>query len=189
MKTMQQSAMKTKPTDYPSLYAIIGFKNENELEHYTEIAWNFIYSNLWMHSIFSSKEIQTAKEKIAIILSEGKTVRKSFLEFCQRIILSRQHIESLNYECLSFPSLWLDLDNPNGYVASKNWYKEIKNVRKSLPEYQSEVKALAEAVLDCSNEPTESNIKFWRRYFIDKNKPVLLNMFLINLLYQQYNFR
>lgn len=186
---MQQSAMKTKPIGHPNLYAIIGFKSENELEQYTETAWNFIYSSLWMHSIFSAKEIQAAKERISIILSNGKTVRKSFLEFCERVILSRQHIQNLDYECLSFPSLWLDLDNSNGYAATKDWYKEIKNVRKYLPEYQSGVKALAEALLDCSSDPSENNIKFWRRYFIDKNEPVLLTMFLLNLIHQQYNFR
>lgn len=181
--------MKTQPTGSPSLYAIVGFKKHaNDLERYTEIAWNFVYSSLWMHSVFSSKEIQAAKDKITLILCKGKSIHKSFFEFCQRVILSRQHINSLDYECLSFPSLWLDIANSNGYAASKDWYNEIKLVRKSLPGYLSEIKGLAEAVLDCCNEPTEENIKFWRGYFIEKEKPVLLNMFLVNLLHQQYNF-
>ncbi len=190
MKQMQQSTLKTQPPDSSHLYAIVCIKKyANDLERYTEIAWNFVYSSLWMHSVFSSKEIHAAKEKITLILCKGKNIQKSFFEFCQRVILSRQHINNLDYECLSFPSLWLDIANSNGYAASKDWYNEIKDVRKSLPEYLSEIKALADAVYDCSKEPTEDNIKFWRGYFIEKEKPVLLNMFLVNLLHQQYNFR
>ena len=48
-------------------------------------------------------------------------------------------------------------------------------------------KALAEAVLEFSEEPTIQNFQYWRRYFIDRETPGLLNLFQVTAIQQLCN--
>ena len=87
---------------------------------------------------------------------------------------------------MPLPSVWFDRNNEFGFTGTKEWYAQIKNVRASLPAYKEEIKALAEAVLEYSEEPTLQNFAYWRSYFIEKGTPGLLNLFQIAAINQQY---
>ncbi len=87
----------------------------------------------------------------------------------------------------SLPSVWFDKDNQNGFIGTRSWFQEIKAIRESLPNYKQEIKALAEAVLEFSDEPSIKNYQYWRQYFIDKGTPGLLNLFQITAIQQLCN--
>ena len=132
-------------------------------------------------------EIREAKYYIKDLLLTAKNPRKSFLNFCQRVILARQNAQSLNTDFLALPSLWLDAENVEGFAMTKEWLQAIKSIRYSLPHYRVEIKALAEAVLEFSEEPTPKNFNYWRAYFIEHEKPILLHLFGVYCSNQQFN--
>jgi len=173
---MRQHSKKIKQTYHPTLKVVKGYKEQQaDLSHLVDTAWTFAYSSLWNCSLFSTKEIDAAKESIREFLLLSKTPRTAFLSFCQRVLLARYYLDKGNI----LPSVWLDRKNGNGFASTKQWYNEIKTLRESLPHYKTEIKALAEAVLEYSEEPTPQNFYYWKNYFIEKQTPGLLTLFQV----------
>lgn len=152
---------------------------ETQITKLVKTAWNFAYSSLWNCTQFSSKEINVSKEKIEEYLLLARNPEKAFLVFCQRVLLARQYVNKNAARFVPLPSLWLDRNYEYGFAGTKTWYDEIKAVRDSLPAYKAELKALAEAALEFSEQPTTQNYQYWRQYFIDKQMPGLLNLFQV----------
>lgn len=185
---MRSNTMKAETISKPSLRVIKGYLNTNaEVQQLVDSAWNFAYNALWGMTIFSSKEIETSKARIYEYLTLSKISRKAFLSFCQRVLLARQYITQVKGRYIPLPSVWFDKDNANGFVVTRKWFSEIKAVRESLPNYKQEIKALAEAVLEFSDEPSIKNYQYWRQYFIDKGTPGLLNLFQVTAIQQLCN--
>lgn len=181
------STTSLQTSNIPELKAIKGALFETSpIENLVSAAWNFAYSSLWNSTQFSAKEIRTAKEKIEEYFSLAKSPRNAFLSFCQRVLLARQYVNGLKGRYMPLPSVWFDKNNEYGFVGTKDWYTQIKTVRTSLPNYKEEIKALAEAVLEYSEEPTLQNFTYWRSYFIEKGTPGLLNLFQVAAINQQY---
>ncbi|HEY6914609.1 MAG TPA: hypothetical protein VI413_08035, partial [Paludibacter sp.] len=84
------------------------------------------------------------------------------------------------------PSLWFNPENEKGFAGTKQWYRKVYEARQSLPNYKIELKALAEAVLEVSTEPTQNNFHYWKNYFIERKTPGLLSLFLITVANQQF---
>lgn len=176
-----------RSSNIPELTAIKGGQFQTQpTEHFVHAAWNFAYSSLWNSTQFSAREIRTAKEKIEEYFLLAKNPRNAFLTFCQRVLLARQYVNSNKGRYMPLPSVWFDRVNEFGFVGTKNWYAQIKAVRNSLPAYKEELKALAEAVLEYSDEPTLQNFTYWRTYFIEKGTPGLLNLFQVAAINQHY---
>jgi hypothetical protein len=186
---MKQAAAKKFSDPSPIFNVIKGllFDEKESSDNLVDIAWQFAYSTLWNNHVFSSIEKNEAKVYIKEWLAKSKKPDKAFINFCQRIILARQNIHALNTDYLSLPSLWFDLDNGDGFAITKEWLYELKAIRHSLPQFKIEVKALAEAVLEFSEEPTSENFQYWRNYFIDRQEPILLNIYTVFCANQQFN--
>ena len=159
---------------------------ETSIEQLVDAAWNFAYSSIWNSTQFSQREVRSAKEKIEEYFTLSKSVRRAFVSFCQRVLLARQYVTSQKGRHMPLPSVWFDKNNEYGFAGTRDWYAQIKAVRTSLPAYKEEIKALAEAVLEYSEEPTQQNFNYWRSYFIDKGTPGLLNLFQIAAINQHY---
>jgi hypothetical protein len=170
-----------------SLKAIKGFKKDTPaLAALSRTAWLFASSIRWNSTHVSTIEIEASKEKIKEYLRLSRDPRKAFLAFCQRIVLAQGPFADDQGNCLFLPSAWLDRRNKAGFAATKPAYDEIKKVRASLPQYYRELKALAEAVLEFSEEPTQKNFQYWKSYFRERKVPGLLELFqvyAINFLY------
>lgn len=185
---MRQQALRNQKTTRPMMRVVKGLKDtQTELAPLVNTAWNFAYSSLWNCTQFSQKEIDTAKEKIEEYLRLAKHPEKAFSIFCQRVLLTRYYISKNSNRYVPLPSVWLDRTNENGFAGTKAWYDEIRSVRESLPNYKNELKAMAEAVLEFSEEPTIQNYQYWRKYFIDKQTPGLLSLFQVVAIQQLCN--
>lgn len=152
---------------------------------YVNTAWNFAYSALWNTVKFSMKEIELAKQKIAVHL-HSENPEKTLLAFCQRVLLARDYITKNPGRYIPLPSVWLDDKNKLGFSGTQQWYDKITTIRGSLPAYKTGIKALAEAVLEVSKDPSRGNYEYWRSYFIERNTPGLLNLFQIATVQQLY---
>jgi len=184
---MTQSTTSLQNSNTPELKAIKGSLFQTApSENLINAAWNFAYSSLWNSTQFSAREIRTSKEKIEEYFTLAKNPRNAFLSFCQRVLLARQYVNQAKGRYMPLPSVWFDKNNEYGFAGTKDWYAEIRLVRSSLPNYKEEIKALAEAVLEYSEEPTLQNFTYWRSYFIEKGTPGLLNLFQVAAINQQY---
>ena len=182
-----QTAEKLR-TDRPTMRLVKGMNDQQTvLAPLINAAWNFAYSSLWNSTQFSQKEIETGKEKIAEYLKLAKHPARAFSIFCQRVLLARYYVSKNSSRYIPLPSVWLDKDNSTGFAGTKAWYEEIKSVRESLPNYKNELKAMAEAVLEFSEEPTVQNYQYWRKYFMEKQTPGLLNLFQVVAIQQLCN--
>jgi hypothetical protein len=159
---------------------------ENQQALLINTAWNFAYTALWNAVQFSSREIEKAKQQIADWLqSENK--EKTFIAFCERVLLARQYVNRNAGRYIPLPSVWLDCNNKLGFAGTQKWYDNIRTIRESLPGYKTEIKALGEAILELSKEPSADNYRYWRTYFMDHQKPGLLNLFQAAASQQLYN--
>jgi hypothetical protein len=171
------------------LHAIKGglLQPQQQLANLVNAAWNFAYSSLWNSSQFSQTEAENAKEKIATFLQLFKDYEKGFSVFCQRVLLARYYVSKNSSRYIPLPSIWLDKENATGFAGTKTWFEDVKKVRTSLPNYKQEIKAMAEAVLEFSQEPTVQNYQYWRTYFMDREATGLLNLFQVVAIQQLCN--
>lgn len=185
---MRHSALKRERAFKSTMRVVKGMNEAKpELTPLITAAWNFAYSSLWNSTQFSQKEIDTAKEKIAEYLRLAEHPAKAFSIFCQRVLLARYYVSKNASRYIPLPSVWLDRNNATGFAGTKAWYDEMKAVRESLPNYKNELKAMAEAVLEFSEEPTIQNYQYWRKYFIEKETPGLLSLFQVVAIQQLCN--
>jgi len=163
-----------------TLRVIKGFKKDNpEVTVLSHTAWLFASSILWNSTAFSTLEAEAATEKIKEFLKLSSNPRKGFLTFCQRIALAPILMGDIAEQTLVLPSIWLDRRNKEGFGGTKAEYDRIRKVRASLPHYFRDVKALAEAVLEFSEEPTGKNYRYWKSYFSDRQARGILEFFQI----------
>jgi hypothetical protein len=130
--------------------------------------------------------MKTAKEMIKQMLVSSKTPVKTYKAFCQRVLLARQYVNSNPNRYIPLPTIWLDTENPTGYAGTQIWFDNIQDIRASLPNYKTELKAFAEAILEMSEEPTTENFQYWRNYFIDNKATGLLTLFLCTIANEQF---
>lgn len=175
---MQQTMINRKTKKRPLLRAVkVDPSMRTRMSHLVNTAWNFAYSSLWNCNQFSTKEITASKEKIEEYLRAAANPEKAFRAFCERVLLARYSLLKKVDSGITLPSVWLDKNNASGFGGTKPLYDEIKGVRESIPAYKAELRALAEAALEFSEEPTTQNYHYWRQYFIDRDTPGLLSLF------------
>ena len=187
---MKQQAVrrrvKTTMRVVKSLKAVTAPNPNEATEKLVNSAWNFAFTALWNNSVFSKTEIATAKASISEFLAAFKDKERGYSIFCQRVLLARQYVMAQPNRFIPLPSLWLDKNNITGFAGTKEWYNNIKAVRISLPNFKTELRAFAEAVLEMSQDPTNANFHYWRNYFIEKKTTGLLSLFLQTIANEQF---
>jgi hypothetical protein len=155
-----------------------GKQADNALDKLASTAWIFLQAALWNCTKFSTKEQTLTQEKIRDFLRRDKEPRQAFVAFCERALLAKLSLVKSSGGP-SLPSAWLNGDNTRGFAGTSSAYKQVKTLRESLPHYKYEWKALTEAVLEFSEEPTASNYRYWTDYFIEKQAAGLLQLFQV----------
>ncbi|HEX9510607.1 MAG TPA: hypothetical protein VF939_08990, partial [Puia sp.] len=155
-----------------------GKEEGGELPKLAGIAWIFVSSALWNCTQFSTLEKQAAQKKITRYLRLSLNCRRAFLAFCERVLLAKLCLPK-GPGSLTLPSVWLDRRHAKGFSETRTAYRQVKALRKSLPLYKYEWKALAEAVLDFGEDPTAENFRYWKNYFTEKQAPGLLQLFQV----------
>jgi hypothetical protein len=157
------------------------------MQHLLGAAWNLAHTALWQTAIFSATEINTARELIKEELATAPDAYKAYLAFGERVLLARHYLSKGRNRYVPLPSLWLHPNNAKGYRGTAAWHQKILEVRASLPVYKIELRALAEGVLELTEEPTVQNFLYWKHYFIEKRAPGLLQLFLSVLANGHYS--
>jgi hypothetical protein len=186
MKVQRKKVGIKNTTTLRVVKSVRGIMPATNTQKLANTAWSFAYTALWNNAVFSANEVAIAKEMIKQILVSGKTPVKNYNAFCQRVLLARQYVNSHPNRYIPLPTIWLDGNNATGYVGTQIWYDNILEIRASLPNYKTELKAFAEAILEMHEEPTSQNFHYWRNYFIDNKTTGLLTLFLSTVANQQF---
>jgi hypothetical protein len=144
----------------------------------SETCWVLTYTALWNTSIFSETETEKAREFIFHYLITSDNAYKAYINLSQRVLLARNYINNGMNRFIPLPSQWFDIKNEKGFLGTQKWYDQMQSIRSSLPVYKIELKALAEAVLEMNEDGSLNNYRYWKHYFIEKNCPDLLNLFM-----------
>lgn len=145
-----------------------------------DAAWLFASTILWNHYTFSATERENCKTLIRTELAGAMGTAKAFAGFCEMLIVSRL---AAGGGGRSLPFQWFSGEEKK---AASELLREIAEIRKSLPGYRRPVRALAEAILEMSEEGSKDNFLYWRRYFIEMNEPLLLEIFTLFCTNLQY---
>ncbi len=159
-------------------------RKEGSLMQLADAAWNFAYSVLWSSQHFSTKEVEKVKNAIATFLQLHADPEKGFSVFCQRTIIAMTECTEPLVGNMPLPSEWFDWNNDDGFISTKVLFDDIQMTRASLPLYRQDLKALAEAILEFSQEPTKDNYAFWQHYFIERNQRSALSIFRLGVVQQ-----
>jgi hypothetical protein len=157
------------------------------MQHLVDAAWVLAHTALWGTALFSATETEAAKEQIKELLTKAPDPYKAYLAFGERVLLARHYLAQHRSRYIPLPTVWLHPQNPKGYAGTAAWHQRILEVRAALPMYKIELRALAEGVLELTEEPTVQNFLYWKHYFIEKRAPGLLQLFLSVLANGHYS--
>lgn len=147
----------------PAFTVLRGGKADDRLDKLSCFAWSFTCTLLFPHLNFSFSEATKAKACIKHWILLSPDSRKGFLEYVERLLLC---CENRLFPVSMLPSTWLSAANLQGFILSGLWIEDIKKTRYSLPAYREDLRSLAEAVLEISEDASENNFRYWRHYFI-----------------------
>lgn len=153
-------------------------EHQKYMQHLVDAAWMLATTALWSTALFSATEISTARRMITELFTTAADPYKAYLAFGERVLLARHYLSANRTRYVPLPTVWLHPDNEKGYRGTEAWHQKILEVRASLPVYKIELRALAEGVLEMTEEPTVQNFLYWKEYFIEKRAPGLLQLFL-----------
>ena len=148
------------------------------MQHLVDAAWVLATTALWNTALFSATETVTARAMITELFAAAPDPYKAYLAFSERVLLARHYLAGSRQRYVPLPTVWLHPDNEKGYRGTEAWHRKVLDVRASLPVYKIELRALAEGVLEMTEEPTVQNFLYWKSYFIEKRAPGLLQLFL-----------
>jgi hypothetical protein len=169
-------------TDQLSKKAIRTFsclaEHHQYMQHLVDAAWGLATTALWSTALFSATETSAARRMITELFTAAADPYKAYLAFGERVLLARQYLAGHRHRYIPLPTVWLHPDNEKGYRGTEAWHRKILEVRASLPVYKIELRALAEGLLEMTEDPTVQNFLYWKEYFIAKRAPGLLQLFL-----------
>lgn len=169
------------------LTAIRGGKFDDSVGKLAGAAWAIARSLLFSHLSLSSDEVTACITVIRQRLSVWNTGAEGFINLIQRVASFRLHSSSETKQPGLLPSDWFRHGNAAGFALSAPLMEEITRIRASIPGYRSDLKALAEALLEMSEEPTVRNFIYWRDWFSERGMQQAHDLFCIAVTYLQLN--
>ena len=157
------------------------------IEMMTDAAWNITLTSLWNCAQLSKNEKFGTRRYIKQFLTNSGDPYNVYLEFTQRILLTREYLIKNEDKYVPQPSKWFDIDNVNGFAGTRRWFIRMEDVRKAFPLYRHQFKALPEAVLEMFEQPTASIFHYWRSWFIEREKQAAANLFLSTIANSIFN--
>ena len=154
-------------------------ENINYLDLYIKAAWNLSYSAFWDQLDFSITEIETAKKSLVCLFQLVKiliAITWFFVKGCLWLIAI------LIKKYIPLPSTWFKQANEKGFIGTVKWMDSLKLKRKSIPLYRIELKALAEAVLEMTEDPTVANFRYWKSYLLERKQGILYYSLFVSVI-------
>lgn len=157
-----------------------------DLKSMIEAATGCCLLALWPGGITEEKEVSLLKQGFRAFLVQQPDQYGRFVELVQRILLTKEYYRlygRTNKPCL--PSLWLA--DASGFLLSASWYKALEKKRKTIPLYKLEWKALAEALLEITEQGSLGLLRYWNNWFLKHNAVTEMLLFHKYIVLRNYD--
>jgi hypothetical protein len=161
-------------------------EKENLQQQLQRTSLDVALASLWNSRQFSAKEKNTFKKLIAEHFDANKSVKKQFIEIVERICLAKRYVFRKRGRYVSKPIDWLNVHYKNGLSGTATWLQEVKEQRKTAPEYNKGITAFAKAIYDYSINPSAYTFYKHRRILITQGQADLLQLFYSTIIYKQF---
>lgn len=169
------TAVKNTQTDNTEeighLLFIKGGKRTRSTDQMIRNAWLFAQACLWQYQTFTDEEVDRFKELISEFFEETEFSEEMFIEFCERVILTKRYVARSSYRYVAKPALWLNIHYRHGISSTEKWYHSVQEQRISAPEYNLGMNILAVAVSMYTTDPN------WAVYQASRNELIRLKQF------------
>jgi hypothetical protein len=141
---------------------------------------------LWPGRITEKKEVNLLKQSFRAFLLQQPDQYGRFVELVQRIILTKEYHRLFGLTNTAQPlSQWLD--DGNGFLLSATWFRALETKRKTIPLYKLEWKALAEALLEITEEGSLELLRYWNNWFLKHNAVTEMLLFHQYIVLRNYD--
>jgi hypothetical protein len=96
-------------------------------------AWLFAQASLWDKQIFSEEEISRFKKLIGEFFEETEFSEEMFIEFCERVVLTKRYIARSAFRYVAPPALWLNIHYKHGISSTEKWLQSVIEQRLTAP--------------------------------------------------------
>lgn len=149
-------------------------------------AWNFANTILWPQRQFSKEDICRTMESIHCYFTLAKDKKKTFTDFCERIVLTHKFTSCGVNGFTPHPAVWFNPHYEHGFEATKIWYQQVQQKREDVPGYLQHISVIASYYLDFTLNPSPKIFHKCRKKMLELNANSLLQHFynaIIHLIY------
>jgi hypothetical protein len=183
------------PPDIACLKAIFMNQSNNinnvtkpspDLKSMIEAATGCCLLVLWPGRITEKKEVNLLKQGFRAFLLQQPDQYGRFVELVQRILLTKEYYRLYGLaNTAQLASQWLD--DGNGFLLSATWFKALEKKRNTIPLYKLEWKALAEALLEITEEGSLELLRYWNNWFRKHNAVAEMLLFHKYIVMRNYD--
>ena len=167
---MRQQALRKERTTRPTMRVVKGWRTQNRISPLVNTAWNFAYSSLWNCTQFPKRNWYRQRKKLKNTCGWQNTLKKHFPFSAKGIaypVLYQQNSSPLCTRCHPYgltgqTKMVLPVQRPG------IWWNQIR--KRIVAQLQNELKAMAEVVLEFSEEPTIQNYQYWRNILLTSKR-------------------
>ena len=153
------------------LIFVKGGKRKRSTDQMIRNAWFFAQACLWEGQTFSEEEVESFKKLIEEFFEETEYSEEIFVEFCERVILTKRYVARSHYRYVAKPALWLNIHYKHGISSTEQWHRSVQEQRMTAPEYNLGMNILAVAVAMYTKDPS------WGVYVASRNELIRLKQF------------
>lgn len=161
-------------------------RGKTEIIEYCRGAWSFANTVLWPEQHFDTQELERAKVCIQNYFDDATDMKKAFLSFCQRIILTHRYITAQPGRFVPNPSIWFNGNYPQGFVGTLAWLNNIEKKREEIPGYLQHILTAAEQYVEYVEHPTTKAFNTCRTKLLQQNAKSLLQFYYNSILHFNY---
>jgi len=161
-------------------------RGRTEIIEYCRGAWSFAHTILWPEQQFDNVELERAKVCIQKYFDNATDQKKAFISFCQRVILAHRYITAQPGRFVPNPSIWFNVNYPQGFVGTNDWLSNIEKKREEIPGYLQHILTAAEQYVEYIEHPTVKSFNACRRKLLEQNAKSLLQFYYNSILHFNY---
>jgi hypothetical protein len=183
MNTVRKT--KSKETKVIQLKVIRG-ESSREASRLVNASWAVVQSALWNSRHFNPSEVAQLKKLIAEHYENGKSIKVTFKDLIERICLAKRYVARKKGRYISKPVDWLNIHYHKGLAGTAAWLQEVKEQRKTVPEYNLGISTLAKGILKYTESPSMTVFYQYRRMLIEQKQQDLLQIFYNTIINLQF---
>lgn len=148
--------------------------------------WKLAHCALWPEQSFDADEERAVKEYIREYFTAAVDLRRAFISFIQRIVLTQKYAFRSQEGSLPKPSIWFNNRYPFGFIGTLLWLHGVELQRKEVPGYLAHIEELAYGYFQYSIYPSIARFRRCRKKLLQHHATSLLQLFYNTIIYSNF---